>query len=152
MTQGATPRPHTHGRRGLPSGGAQWVLAHLGPSRLPPQSHLLSLSRKTPENLLKLKFLLFLLAIFDLLVQPISCADFWRDCSLVCASSTCPIRFVIGRLYLEYFATIGDRLFELACLFYAQKLYFDACVALQQVPIVVAHHLSTWKSLGLMFV
>src|SRR3954464_10543850 len=91
-------------------------LAHLGPSRLPPQSHLLSLSRKTPENLLKLEFLLFLLAIFDLLVQPISSADFWRDCSLVCASSTCPIRFVVSRLYLEYFATVGDRLFELhAC-------------------------------------
>ena len=98
-----------------PRGG----LTHLDPSRLPPQSHLLSLSRKTPENLLKLEFLLFLLAIFDLLVQPISSADFWRVCSLVCASSTCPIRFVIGRLYLEYFAAIGDRLFELACLFYA---------------------------------
>src|SRR3954465_12330742 len=83
-------------------------LAHLGPSRLPPQNHLLFLSRKTPENLLKLVFLLFLLAIFDLLVQPISSADFFRVCSLVCASSTCPIRFVIGRLYLEYFATIGD--------------------------------------------
>src|SRR4051812_32409000 len=94
-------------------------LAHLGPSRLPPQCHLLYHSRETPENLLKLEFLLFLLTIFDLLVQPISSADFWRVCSLVCASSTCPIRFVIGRLYLEYFASTGDWLFELACLFYA---------------------------------
>ena len=46
-------------------------------------------------------------------------ADFWRDCSLVCASSACPIRFLIGRLYLEYFAAIGVRLCELVCLFYA---------------------------------
>src|SRR3954466_10539660 len=92
---------------------------NLWPSKMPPPSHLLSLSRKTPENFIKIEFLLFLLPIFDLLSQPIFAADFWRDCSLVCASSACPIKFVIGRLYLDYFAAIGDRLCELSCLFYA---------------------------------
>src|SRR3954465_15019440 len=94
-------------------------VAHLGLSKVPPPSHLLSLSLKTPENFLKLEFLLFLLPIFYLLAQPIFVTDFWRECSLVCASSACPIRFLISGLYLEYFATVGDMLCELACLFYA---------------------------------
>ena len=50
------------------------------------------------------------LDFFDLLAHPIFAADFWRDCSLVCASSACPIRFLIGRLYLEYFVDVGDML------------------------------------------
>ena len=107
---GGTASPQVASGRGV---------AHLGPFKVPPPRHLLSLSRKTPENFLKLVFLMFLPVIFDLLIQPISSADFLRDCSLVCASSTCPIRFVIGSLYLEYFAAIGNRLFEIACLFYA---------------------------------
>ena len=91
-------------------------VAHLGPSKVSPPSHLLSLSQKTPEIFSKLEFLL---PIFDLFAQPIFVADFWRDCSPVCSSSACLIRFLIGGLYLEYFATVGDWLCELACLFYA---------------------------------
>src|SRR3954469_23286165 len=99
--------------------GAHMFFHHLWPSKLSPSSHFFLSPKKTPENFLKIEFLLFLLPIFDLLAQPIFAADFWRDCSLVCASSACPIRFVIGRLYLEYFATVGVRLCELSCLFYA---------------------------------
>jgi len=70
-----------------PQVAPSWGVAHLGPSKVPPPSHLLSLSRKTPENFLKPEFLLFLLVNFDLLAQPIFAADFWRDCTLVCISS-----------------------------------------------------------------
>ena len=78
-----------------------------------------SLSRPNTPPLLKLVFLLFLLAIFDLLAQPIFAAEIWGICSPVCDSSDYPSRILFSGVFLEYFGTVGDRLCELTCLFYA---------------------------------
>jgi hypothetical protein len=77
-----------------------------------------SLSRKNTTPLLKPVFLLFLLVIFDLLVQPTFAAEIWSICSPVCDSFDCPIRILFSGVFLEYFSTIGDRLSEFACLLY----------------------------------
>ena len=75
---------------------------------------------------------------FDLLPQPIFAAEIWSICSLVCDSSIHPNGIMFGGLYLEYFAIVGDRLSEVACLFYARLIIFYACLALLQVAIVVS--------------
>ena len=82
-------------------------------------------------------FLLFLLEIFDLLAQPIFAAGIWSVCSSVCDSSIHPSGILFSGLFLEYFAAVGDRLSEFACLFYVRLISFDACLALLQVAIVV---------------
>jgi hypothetical protein len=74
--------------------------------------------------LLKPMFLLFLLAIFDLLAQPIFAAEIWRNCSPVCDSYGCPSRILFSGVFLEYFSTVGDRLSEFACLFYCLDKLF----------------------------
>ena len=79
-----------------------------------------------------LEFLLFLLAIFDLLAQPIIFAEIWSICSSVCDSSACPSRILFSEVFLEYFTAVGDMLSELACLYYAYINCFDAYL----VPIV----------------
>ena len=82
-------------------------------------------------------FLLPIRMIFDLLAQPTFAAQIWSVCSSVCDSSIHPSRILFSGLYLEYFAAVGDRLSEFACLFYARLINFDACLALLQVAIVV---------------
>ena len=62
-------------------------------------------------------FLLFFLANFDLLAQPTFSAEIWGNCSPVCDSSNDPSRILFSGVFLEYFGAVGDRLFELACLF-----------------------------------
>jgi hypothetical protein len=83
-----------------------------------------SLSQKNTTPLLKLVFLLFLLAIFDLLAEPIFVAEIWSYCSPVCDSSDCPSRILFSGVFLEYFSTVGDRLSEFACLFYCLDKLF----------------------------
>ena len=94
-----------------------------GPSLIS-SSPALSLSRKTPPQLLKLEFLLFFTQIFDLLVQPNIFAETWIICSPVCDSSTCPSRFSYGKVFLEYFSIVGDSINEYACLFYCLERLF----------------------------
>ena len=64
------------------------------------------------------QFLLLLLAIFDLLAQPIISAEIWSICSPVCDSSVYPSRIVFSGLFLEYFTDVGDMLSEIACVYY----------------------------------
>jgi hypothetical protein len=97
-----------------------------------------SLSRKNSTPLLKPVFLLFLLAIFDLLAQPIFAAEIWSICFSVCDSSDCPSRILFSGVFLEYFDSVGDRLNEFACLFYCLDKLFWCMLALLQVPIVVS--------------
>jgi hypothetical protein len=73
-----------------------------------------SLTQKNTAPLLKFVFLLFLLAIFDLLAQPIFAAKIWSFCSPTCDSSDCPSRILFSEVFLEYFSTVGDSLSELA--------------------------------------
>ena len=74
---------------------------------------------------------------FDLLAQPTFVAEIWSICSSVCDSSIHPSGILFSGVFLEYFAAVGDRLSEFACLFYARLISFDACLALLQVAIVV---------------
>ena len=74
---------------------------------------------------------------FALLAQPIFAAEIWSICSSVCDSFIHPSGILFSGLFLEYFAAIGDRLSEFACLFYVRLISFDACLALLQVAIVV---------------
>jgi hypothetical protein len=74
---------------------------------LHPPLHQLSRNISTPQ--LKPVFLLFFLAIFDLLAQPIFAAEIWSICSPVCDSFDCPIRILFSGVFLEYFSSIGDR-------------------------------------------
>ena len=67
---------------------------------------------------------------FDLLAQPIFVAEIWTICSPVCDSSMYPSRILFSRVYLEYFAAVGDLLSEYACLFYVDIISFDACLVL----------------------
>ena len=46
--------------------------------------------------------------ILDLFAQPIIFAENWCKPSPVCDSFTPPIRILIGFVYVEYFATVGD--------------------------------------------
>lgn len=55
---------------------------------------------KNIELLLKLVFLLVVLAIFDLFAQPIFSAEIWRICSLVCDSFTYPSRILFSEVFL----------------------------------------------------
>ena len=82
-------------------------------------------------------FLLHVLVIFDLLAQPIFAPEIWGICSPLCDSSVYPSRILFSGVFLEYFAAIGDRLSEFACLFYVRIISFDACLSLLQVAIVV---------------
>ena len=88
------PRLLTMCRRGVPPGRAQaWCGVPLALHFL----LFLSFSFSLPKNtipLLALEFLLFLLAIFDLLAQPIVSAEIWSICSPVCDSSDCPSRIL----------------------------------------------------------
>ena len=93
--------------RGLPPGRA-----HRAPgahrSRL--QVSLLPLSLFLSENTSSapvLAFLLFLEAIFDLSLQPIIRAEILNKYSLVCNSSTPPIRFLVGGFICEYLVVLG---------------------------------------------
>ena len=95
-----------------------------------PTYHLLPLARPKPFPSKKLVFLLLIVVDFDLLAQPIFAAEIWSICSSVCDSSIHPSGILFGGLYLEYFAVVGDRLSEFACLFYARLVVFDACLAL----------------------
>ena len=90
-----------------------------GPLALHLLSHLPQppLPRRNTSTLLKPEFLLFFLAIFDLLVQPTFSAEIWGNCSLVCDSSDDPSRILFSGVFLAYFVAVGDRFSELACLF-----------------------------------
>ena len=76
------------------------------------------------------RVLAVLLRDFDLFVQPISAAEIWGICSPVCDSSMYPSRILFSKVYLEYFAAVGDLLSEYACLFYVDIISFDACLVL----------------------
>ena len=102
-----------------------------------PTYHLLPLARPKPFPSKKLVFLLPISVYFDLLAQPIFAAEIWSNCFSVCDSSIHPSGILFSGLFLEYFAAIGDRLSEFACLFYVRILSFDACLALLQIAIVV---------------
>ena len=93
-------RPHARPRQGM-----VW-----GPLALPLLLHLPlhNLSRPNTPPLLKLVFLLFLPAIFDLLAQPIFAAEIWGICSPLCDSSDYPSRILFSVVFLEYFGTVGD--------------------------------------------
>jgi len=67
----------------------------------------LFLSPKTRVLQLELAFLLFLVANFDLYLQPIICVEILSKYSLVCDSSTPPIRFLIGGFICEYLVVLG---------------------------------------------
>ena len=113
-----------------------WCGTHLAPhlfSHLP----LLPLARPKTFPSKKLMFLLPIFVDFDLLAQPIFAAEIWSVCSSVCDSSFHPSGILFSGLYLEYFAVVGDRLSEFACLFYFRLISFYACLALLQVAIVV---------------
>ena len=92
-----------------------------GPLALHSLSHLPQhpLSRQNSSTLFKPMFLLFFLAIFNLLAQPIFDAEILGNCSPVCDSSVDPSRILFDGVFLEYFGTVGGRLCELAFLFYA---------------------------------
>jgi hypothetical protein len=83
-----------------------------------------SLSRKNTTPFLILVFLLFLLAIFDILAQPIFAAKIWSIYSPVCDCFDCPSKILFSEVFLEYFSIVGDRLSELACLFYCLEKLF----------------------------
>ena len=55
---------------------------------------------KNTEHFLKLAFPLFVLAIFDLLAQPIFSAEIWSNCSLVCDPSDYPSRILFSGVFL----------------------------------------------------
>ena len=46
------------------------------------------------------------LGIFDLFAQPISAAETWLICSLVCDSSVYPSRILFDVVFLEYFTAV----------------------------------------------
>ena len=122
------PPHHLTARHGCgPRRGMVW-----GPPG-PPLTHLPLISFSHPTHtppLFKLVFLLLLLEFFDLLAQPIFVAEIWTICSPVCDSSMYPSRILFSRVYLEYFAAVGDLLSEYACLFYVDIISFDACLVL----------------------
>ena len=118
------PRHHTHRWRG-PALAAPPMCEGAPPGHsLISSSPALSLSRKTPPQLLKLEFLLFFTQIFDLLVQPSIFAETWIICSPVCDSSTCPSRISFGEVFLEYFSIVGDSINKYACLFNCLEMFF----------------------------
>ena len=96
-----------------PGEGTPW------PSTYSSASHYFLSPEKNTTPLLALEFLLFLLAIFDLLAQPIISAEIWSTCSPVCDSSDYPSRILFSGVFLEYFTAVGDMLSELAYLYYA---------------------------------
>jgi hypothetical protein len=73
------------------------------PLTSPPSLHSLSRNISTPQ--LKPVFLLFFLAIFNLLAQPIFVAEIWSICSPVCDSFDCPIRILFSGVFLDYFSS-----------------------------------------------
>src|SRR4051812_29727672 len=84
-------RPYNVQARGIPGPRLGVVWAPLAPLFLLFHSFL-SLSRKNMNTSLALAFSLFLLAIFDLLYQPIISTEISSDCSVVCDSSDYPSR------------------------------------------------------------
>ena len=128
--------PHHMVARQAPGRAVAWRRPNLALHLLSHLPHL-HLSRPNTISLLKLVFLLFLPAIFDLLAQPIFAAEIWGICSPVCDSSVYPIGILFSEVFLEYFSTVGDRLSQFACLFYVIIIIFDACLALLQVAIGV---------------
>jgi hypothetical protein len=111
-----------------------------------------SLSRKNTTPLLKLVFLLFLLAIFDLLAQSIFAAEIWSIFSPVCDSSDYPSRILFSGVFLEYFSTVGDRLSELTCLFYCLDKLFGCMFSPLATPYSSFLHLVISKSFFMIFV
>jgi hypothetical protein len=114
---GPTMPPHHMVARPGPGRAVAWCGDPLA-LHLPLHPPLHSLSRNIFTPYLKPMFLLFLLAIFNLLAQPIFAAEIWSICSPICDSFDCPSRILFSRVFLEYFSTIGDRLNEFTCLFY----------------------------------
>ena len=132
--------------------GAPWSRPGLGRAWVTPGAHqaphmvsflpILSLSRVFTSPLSKPECLLFLLGIFDLLAQPIISAEIWINYSLVYDSSACPIKFLNGLVYLEYFAAVGILFSELACLFMSLIISFDAWFSSLIVPTVLPMNFS----------
>ena len=112
--------------------------AHRAPgahrSRL--QVSLLPLSLFLSENMSSapvLAFLLFLEAIFDLSLQPIIRAEILNKYSLVCNSSTPPIRFFVGGFICEYLVVLGAVEMSLHACVESYFSSFDASLCLGQV-------------------
>jgi hypothetical protein len=113
--------PHGGAARARPNRGMVWGPLAL---HLPLHPPLHSRSRNIFTSQLKPVFLLFFLAIFDLLAQPIFYAKIWSICSLVCDSFDCPSKILFSGVFLEYFSSIDDRLNEFACFFYCLEILF----------------------------
>ena len=92
-------RPYKCQARGIPGPRPGVVWGPPGPLLPPLPLTPFSLPKKY-RALLKLTFLLFLLAIFDLLAQPIFSAEIWSNCSLVCNSSVYPSRILSSKVFL----------------------------------------------------
>ena len=82
-------------------------------------------------------FLLLLLGFSISLFNPTILDEISSKTSPVCYSSTPPIRILNGFVYVEYFAAVGDYLYELACLIYNLLDGFDACDSCYRVAMVV---------------
>ena len=82
---------------------------------------------KNQSTIAQTRVLAALARIFDLLVQPIILAEILSKSSPVYDSSDLPVRILNGFVYLEYFTTVGDLLYELACLICNLLGGFDAC-------------------------
>jgi hypothetical protein len=119
---GPTMPPHHLVARPMPGRAVAWCGPPGSPLTSPPAT-----PHSLPKNttpLLKPVFLRFLLAIFDLLAQPIFAAEILSICSPVCDSSDCPSRILFSGVFFEYFSTVGDRLSKFACLLYCLDKLF----------------------------
>ena len=124
--QGDPPCHHTWGMRDPAQGAPRHGVGPLALHLLPCLSLSLPLTREKLSSSSKHEFLLLLLPNFDLFAQPLISAEIWSNCSLVCDSSVHPNRILFSKVFLEYFAAVGDMSSELACLYYAWLSCFDA--------------------------
>ena len=131
--QGCTPCAGAASKGGAPpcGEGPSW------PHSVIPSTHSTLSPEKTRTSLFSLAFSPESSGFLDLLAQLRFLSEIWHICSPVCDSSAHPSRILFGGVYLEYFAILGDRLCELACLIYALRSSFDACLAFLLFVIVI---------------
>ena len=106
-TQGDPPHCDTLAGRGRGVGRAPMGCgSHLSSQgvSLPPLSFFLP--AKLDQKVFSRVLAILELEFFDLLAQPISVAETWLVCSLVCDSSVYPSRILFGVVFLEYFTAV----------------------------------------------
>jgi hypothetical protein len=148
---GPTMPPHHLVARARPGRASAWCGAPW-PSTYSSTCHSTVSPKKNTTPFLRFVFLLFLLAIFDLLAHPIFAAEIWSICSLVCDSFDCPSRILFSGVFLEYFSTVGNRFSELACLFYCLDKLFWCMFSSLATPYSSFLHLLVSKSFFIRFV